>query len=46
VLAIRRKNKYITHIEPDMTIETEDMLYLFGSPANISRVNKYLILEP
>jgi len=38
VLAIRRKNKYITHIEPDMTIETEDMLYLFGSPANISRV--------
>lgn len=45
VLAIRRKNKYITHIEPDMTIETDDMLYLFGSPANISRVNKHLVFK-
>ncbi len=45
VLAIRRKGKYITKIEPAMTIEPDDMLYLFGSPANISRVNKYLVLE-
>lgn len=45
VLAIRRKNKYITTILPDMTIEPDDMLFLFGSPANISKVNKYLILE-
>jgi monovalent cation:H+ antiporter-2, CPA2 family len=45
VLAIRRRGKYITTIEPTMTIETDDMLYLFGSPTNISRVNKYLVLE-
>ncbi|MBE0637041.1 MAG: cation:proton antiporter [Bacteroidales bacterium] len=45
VLAIRRKNRYITYIDPSLTIEPDDMLYLFGSPANISRVNKYLILE-
>lgn len=45
VLAIRRQNKYITSISPDMTIEPDDMLYLFGSPANIAKVNKYLIFE-
>lgn len=45
VLAIRRQNKYITTIDPQMTIEPDDMLYLFGSPVNISKVNKYLILE-
>jgi len=43
VLAIRRGKKYITEIKPDMRIETDDMLYLFGSPENISKVNKYLI---
>lgn len=43
VLAIRRGKRYITEIKPDMRIETDDMLYLFGSPQNISKVNKYLI---
>jgi monovalent cation:H+ antiporter-2, CPA2 family len=43
VLAIRRGKRYITEIKPDMRIETDDMLYLFGSPENISKVNKYLI---
>jgi monovalent cation:H+ antiporter-2, CPA2 family len=43
VLAIRRKKKFITEIKPGMRIQTEDMLYLFGSPENISKVNKYLI---
>jgi CPA2 family monovalent cation:H+ antiporter-2 len=45
VLAIRRNNRYITEIKPQMTIETDDMLYLFGNPRQIAEVNKYLVLE-
>jgi len=45
VLAIRRGTRYITHIEPDMKVETDDMLYLFGSPENVSRINQYLLIE-
>lgn len=45
VLAIRRNNRYLTTILPDMTIETDDMLYLFGSPEKISEVNRYLVLS-
>jgi CPA2 family monovalent cation:H+ antiporter-2 len=44
VLAIRRGQRYITHIQPEMTIETDDMLYLFGSPDNIARINKYVLI--
>ncbi|MHC1774782.1 MAG: cation:proton antiporter [Lentimicrobium sp.] len=45
VLAIRRNNRYLTQITPQMTIETDDMLYLFGSPEKIAEVNKYLVLS-
>lgn len=45
VLAIRREKKYITKIDADMVIKTDDMLYLFGSPENISRINKYVVLK-
>jgi len=45
VLAIRRQNRYLTRITPQMTIETDDMLYLFGSPEKIAEVNKYLVLS-
>jgi CPA2 family monovalent cation:H+ antiporter-2 len=45
VLAVRRNNRYITQITPQMKIETDDMLYLFGSPQKIAEVNKYFILE-
>jgi CPA2 family monovalent cation:H+ antiporter-2 len=45
VLAIRRQNRYLTKITPQMTIETDDMLYLFGSPEKIAEVNKYLVLS-
>lgn len=41
VLAIRRGNKYITEIDPEMNIETDDMLYVFGKPDNIAKLNKY-----
>ena len=45
VLAIRRNKKYITKIKPDTKIETDDMLYLFGSPENITKINKYIVLK-
>lgn len=45
VLAIRRKNRYITKILPEMIIETDDMLYLFGDPEKIAEVNRYLVLS-
>ncbi|MCE1201379.1 MAG: cation:proton antiporter [Bacteroidia bacterium] len=45
VLAIRRGQQYITNISPDTTIETDDMLYLFGHPENIAKVNSFLLLE-
>lgn len=45
VLAIRRENRYITDVKPQMTIETDDLLYLFGSPAKIAEINKYLLLN-
>lgn len=44
VLAIRRGQQYLTNISPDTTIETDDMLYLFGHPENIAKVNAYLLL--
>jgi CPA2 family monovalent cation:H+ antiporter-2 len=42
VLAIRRNKKYITQIDSELRIQTDDMLFLFGSPDNIHLVNKYL----
>ncbi len=45
VLAIRRGDKYISEISPDITIEQDDILYLFGSPGNISKINKYLLFR-
>ncbi|MDP2234883.1 MAG: cation:proton antiporter [Bacteroidales bacterium] len=45
VLAIRRNNRYYTEIKPDMTIETDDMLYLFGDPVKVAELNKYLLVE-
>lgn len=45
VLAIRRNKKYITQIEADTKIKTDDMLYLFGSPQDIAKINKYIVLN-
>lgn len=45
VLAIRRGTQYLTNVNPDTTIETDDILYLFGHPENIAKVNSYLLLE-
>ncbi|NQV03826.1 MAG: TrkA C-terminal domain-containing protein, partial [Bacteroidia bacterium] len=45
LLAIKRGQKYITHIESDTEIRMDDILYLLGTPENISRVSKYLQLS-
>lgn len=45
VLAIRRGQQYLTNISPETSIETDDMLYLFGHPENIAKVNAFLLLE-
>ncbi|MFH1297941.1 MAG: cation:proton antiporter [Bacteroidota bacterium] len=45
LLAIQRGQKYITHIEGDTEIRMDDVLYLLGTPENISRVSKYLQLS-
>lgn len=45
LLTIRRGTKYITHIEASTRILRDDVLYLLGTPENISRVSKYLLLS-
>jgi len=42
VLAIRRDTKYITEIVPKTEIHQGDLLYLFGNPSDISKLNKIL----
>lgn len=42
LLAIKRGQKYITHIDADTEIQMDDLLYLLGTPDNISRVSHYL----
>lgn len=40
LLAIKRGRKYITNIGPDTKILVDDLIYLFGSPSRISKLNK------
>ncbi len=44
VLAIKRDIHYITEIKPNTEIKQGDLLYLFGNPSNIYRLNKMLSL--
>lgn len=44
VLAIKRNEQHITHIEADTTIEPEDILYLAGKPENIAQFNEAISL--
>ncbi len=39
VLAIRREGRYITKVDGDVRILTDDLLYLLGSPENIVRLD-------
>lgn len=42
VLAIKRGKMYIQEITPETNIQQDDILYVFGAPTNIARLNKYL----
>jgi CPA2 family monovalent cation:H+ antiporter-2 len=42
VLAIKRDTQYITEILPDTKIKQGDLLYIFGNPLNINRLNEAL----
>jgi len=42
LLAIQRDQKYITHIDAETEIYRDDVLYLLGTPENISRVSRFL----
>lgn len=42
ILAIKRGDEYLTEVTPDIRIEPEDTLYVFGHPENISALNKHL----
>jgi CPA2 family monovalent cation:H+ antiporter-2 len=42
ILAIRRDGKYITRLTPETKIEQDDVLYLFGNPDCVARMNKHL----
>jgi CPA2 family monovalent cation:H+ antiporter-2 len=45
ILAIKRNNRYITEISPDVRIVQDDVLYLFGRADGIQKLNKFLKLE-
>lgn len=42
ILAIKRDTHYITEITSDTVIEQGDLLYIFGHPHNISKLNQIL----
>ena len=42
VLAIKRDTQYITEILPGTKIKQGDLLYIFGNPVNINRLNEEL----
>lgn len=46
VLAIKRDKKYITEVTPDEVIMQDDVLYIFGRPGDIIKLNKHFTLTP
>ena len=41
VLAIKRGSEYVTDITRETVVLQDDILYIFGQPDNIIRINKY-----
>ena len=42
VLSIKRGGKYLRDITPEVVIEQDDILYIFGEPDKIAQLNKHL----
>jgi len=45
VLAIKRGEQYITEVKPEEVIKQGDILYVFGRPDDIIKINKLLQLS-
>jgi CPA2 family monovalent cation:H+ antiporter-2 len=45
VLAIKRKNKFVKLITPEEVVLEDDILYIFGRPDDIIRVNKHFLFR-
>lgn len=45
VLAIKRGEDYILDVGPDTVIQQDDVLYVFGKPENVARLNEWFGLE-
>ncbi|WP_066756606.1 monovalent cation:proton antiporter family protein [Crocinitomix algicola] len=45
VLAIKRDSSYILEINEDTKVIQDDIIYLFGSPDDIIKVNKYFVYK-
>ncbi|MBI1192677.1 MAG: potassium transporter KefB [Bacteroidetes bacterium] len=45
ILAIRRGDAYVDEITPETMILPEDVLYVFGKPENVVRLNKFFCLN-
>jgi len=45
VLAIMRKEIYLSDVNPNTIIQQDDLLYLFGKPSKIAELNEYLKLS-
>lgn len=45
VLAIKRDNKFLSKLDSETIIKTEDVVFLFGKPENVNQINKYFAFE-
>lgn len=45
VLAIKRDGKFISKLDSETVIKTEDVVFLFGKPENVNKINKYFAFE-
>jgi len=45
ILAIKRDKKFITKFLPEAEIQQDDVLYLFGRPGDIIKLNEYFALQ-
>jgi CPA2 family monovalent cation:H+ antiporter-2 len=43
VLAVKRGEKYLTNVSPDLKICQDDILYVFGKPESIIKLNSFFI---
>ncbi|MBM3435077.1 MAG: potassium transporter KefB [Bacteroidetes bacterium] len=45
VLAVKRGEKYLTNVSPELKICQDDVLYVFGTPESIIKLNSFFISD-